>query len=101
MVKAIIDGKRFDSNKGWEILYEDGRFKGSRGVNYYIKKVKNEIRCVIEYWTRWQGESDSYEYLTDLNEIIERLQHQAHPDRVNASIEQLEELAGQPIVEEL
>jgi hypothetical protein len=101
MVKAIIDGRRFDSENGWSNIYSDGAFRKSRGVDYYAKKVKGELRCVIYRWTNWQGESDSFEYLTDLQEIIGNLQQERHPDRVERAVQDLEEIAEKTLIDEL
>lgn len=101
MVKAIINGKRFDSDKDWLCVYSDGAFRKSRGVDYYAKKVKDEVRVVVHHWTNWQGESDNFQYLTDIAEIIAQLQGEKHPERVNKAVEEIEELSKKSLLEEL
>jgi len=101
MVKAIIDGMKFNSENGWTNIYADGHFRKTRGIDVYIKKIKEEIRCVVYHWTNFQGEQDTFKYLTQISEIIQTLQIQRHPERVNKAIEDLEELASKSLIEEL
>ena len=101
MVKAIIDGMKFNSENGWTNIYADGYFQKKKGIDIYIKKVKEEIRCVVHNWTNWQGEQDTFKYLTQMSEIINTLQTQRHPERVNKAIEDLEALASKSLIEEI
>lgn len=81
---VIVAGKRVDLSN-CETLYEDGRFRGSRGVSL-LRTPKGTL--VWERWTNWQGEDDRYEILTP-EEALERLQGCHHPDRVARAIEEL------------
>lgn len=81
---VIVAGKRVDLSKA-EIIYNDGCFRGSRGVTLY-RTPKGTL--VWEQWTNWQGEDDSYEILSP-EEALERLQGCHHPDRVAKAVEAL------------
>jgi len=80
---TIVDGKRLDLSAA-EKIYADGRF-GSRGTTLYQTKKGN---LVIENWTNWQGEDNSYE-LTSPEDALAWLLKQRHPDRVAAASEAL------------
>lgn len=81
---VIVQSKKINLEAASRI-YEDGRFRGSRGVTLY-RTARGTL--VLEEWTNWQGEDDHYCILSP-EEAVAWLQRQRHPDRVAQAIEAL------------
>ena len=82
---VVIDSKKVNLDT-IEELYGDGRFRGSRGVSLNVTEKGN---LVWEAWTNWQGESDSYRFVT-ADEAKELLEQHPHPERAGRAIIELE-----------
>lgn len=82
--KVVVDGKIVNLTEA-EVLYADGRFRGSRGVTLYRTP---KASLVWSNWSNCQGEDDTYEMVSPAM-ALELLQHQRHPERVAKAIEEL------------
>ncbi len=81
---VVIDGKKVNLDTA-EVLYIDGRYRQSRGVTLFRTKKGN---LVWLNWTNWQGEHDSYAFVTR-EEAKGLLLEQPHVARASRAILEL------------